>query len=88
MAEATLADEVRDLVSRFPQPLSSEATEAIGSGLQRLANQYGAAAVLTEAAQWLEPAQVARPAGIRDPLLDRPVGGPEMRPANRKNIRY
>lgn len=88
MAAATLADEVRDLVSRFPQPLTKEATESIGAGLKRLATQYGAAAVLTEAAHWLEPAQVARPTAARDPLLDRPVAGDRMRPGQGKNLRY
>lgn len=88
MAAVTLADEVRDLVNRFPQPLNAEATQAIGNGLQRLALDYGVRAVLTEAANWLEPSQVARPAAARDPLLDQPVAGTRMRPGQGKNIRY
>ncbi len=88
MATVTLADAVRDLVNRFPHPLNAEAVQAIGNGLQRLATDYGVRAVLTEAANWLEPSQVARPAVARDPLLDQPVTDIRMRPGQGKNIRY
>ncbi len=88
MAENPLAEAVRKLVSRYPQPLSDAESADLGAGLQQLATDYGAAEVLIEASRWMDKAAVARPAALRDPLLDQPVASAPVRPGQKKNIRY
>ncbi len=89
MAENPLAEAVRELVSRYPQPLSDADSADLGAGLKQLATDYGAAAeVLIEASRWMDKAAVARPAALRDPLLDQPVASAPVRPGQKKNIRY
>jgi hypothetical protein len=69
MADMTMADAVRELISRFPTPLTPAAQEAIGAGLQRLAQEFGTKAILMEAANWLDSVGVARPAARSNSLL-------------------